>query len=207
MSDNPLQSLFDVGEGASAGIGEHFQNNDVRPRGDATVKAVLRRDDARHMRAVARSIRSVIIAVPKVVLVDDSICDAITVHVRSEERMIDINACINHDHAVAGTIQARELRVSFQFVEINQILSRSCRRTGDFFAGKQQFDARTGQCDLRCAGGLIGDETVNPTDSCRRVCGPCRAWEGLLEPVRRCFEDDVGSRLQIDKGVRAIRER
>ncbi len=220
MRDDPLQSLLDVRERAATGIREDLQRDDIRASRDTTVNAVLRRDDARHMRAVARPIRRIVVAVAEVVLIDDSVGDAVAVGIRSKERMIDVDTRVDHHDAVAGAIQPAETWVGFQAVEVDEILGRSRRRTGNLFAWQHQFDARTGQRDLRCSGvnallaaaaiqcaDLIGREAADLIDSRRRVGRSGRAWERLLKAIRRRFEDDVGSGAQIDERVRAISDR
>jgi hypothetical protein len=87
-----LQRRLDVAELPPAAVGEHFQCDQVRARRHPAVGRVGAGDDAGDIRAVTVLVAGVVVVVGEVVLVNDTIGDAVGVGVGAEERMIQVDA-------------------------------------------------------------------------------------------------------------------
>ncbi len=105
VGDHPLQGFFQIGKGALAGVGEHFQVDQAGRWGDTRIGAVLGADDAGNVRAVTDHVTAVQAVPGKVVVVDDAVIDAVAIEIGAEEAVAQIDAGIDHRGGHAATVQ------------------------------------------------------------------------------------------------------
>ena len=73
-------------------------------------------------------VAGVVVVVGKVVLVDNAVGLIVTIGIGAEERMVQVDSTIQHDHAVAAAIDATESRICPELIELDEGL-RSGRST------------------------------------------------------------------------------
>jgi hypothetical protein len=132
ICDDPLQRLFDVPASCEAGIVEYLEGNDVAAGSHARVRGILRADDAGHVGTVPDDVARIrIVAAGEVVRIDDAVGDAVVVGVRSEERVLEIDAGIDDDDGLAATVDAGEAGIGAELIQADQRRVRLGKRLYD----------------------------------------------------------------------------
>ena len=122
----PLQGCFQLGEGTATIRVEYTQRDNIRPRGDATIGCVLRGNDAGDMGPMAKGIIGIRIIIHKVILIGDTIRDAIAIGIGSKEGMVCINAAIHDNDANARARDTRKGRIGPQGCKARECGGSAC---------------------------------------------------------------------------------
>ena len=119
-----MQGLFQHRDAACTTVAEDLQHDQTHGRGNALVGRILRSDDTGDVAAMAIHIRRIAVVVGKVILIDDAIIDAVLVRVRSEERVVAVDAGIKNHGRKAPAVDVAEPSISLELVETNEGTSR-----------------------------------------------------------------------------------